>query len=107
MLSFSALTSLAVIGMTRLAALAAESPTPEVRSPVPLESPRAIDPSKVTPGLLGFLSFLFLVVAGILLYLSLRNQLRKVDFVEEPVESPAEGKQSDGPSAQGDPGNKS
>ena len=38
--------------------LLTESPVP---SPLPEEPP--IDPSRVTPGILGFVSFLFLVVA--------------------------------------------
>lgn len=51
-----------------------ESPLP---SPLPEEPP--IDPSLVTPGLLGLISFLFLVVAIVLLYRSMRNQMAKVD----------------------------
>lgn len=46
-------------------------------SPLPTEPP--IDPQRVTPGLLGLLSFLFLIVAVVLLYLSMRKQMRKVD----------------------------
>ena len=46
-------------------------------SPLPEEPP--IDPSRVTPGLLGFLSFAFLVIAVVLLYRSLRKQMNKVD----------------------------
>lgn len=52
----------------------AESADP---SPLPEEPP--IDPSRVTPGLLGFLSFAFLVIAVVLLYRSLRKQMNKVD----------------------------
>ena len=51
-----------------------ESPLP---SPLPQEPP--IDPSLVTPGLLGLISFLFLVVAVVLLYRSMRTQMAKVD----------------------------
>lgn len=61
--------------MTLLSAvLWAESADP---SPLPENPP--IDPSRVTPGLLGFLSFIFLVVAVVLLYRSLRKQMSKVD----------------------------
>ena len=60
---------------TFLAALVLEeSPVP---SPLPEEPP--IDPSLVTPGLLGLISFLFLVIAIVLLYRSMRNQMAKVD----------------------------
>lgn len=51
-----------------------ESPDP---SPLPQNPP--IDPERVTPGLLGLVSFLFLVVAVALLYRSLRKQMSKVD----------------------------
>jgi hypothetical protein len=51
-----------------------ESPLP---SPLPEEPP--IDPSRVTPGLLGFISFVFLVVAVVLLYRSMRKQMSKVN----------------------------
>ena len=60
---------------TFLAALVLEeSPVP---SPLPEEPP--IDPSLVTPGLLGLISFLFLVIAIVLLYRSMRKQMAKVD----------------------------
>jgi hypothetical protein len=56
------------------ALLLEESPLP---SPLPEEPP--IDPSRVTPGLLALVSFLFLVVAVFLLYRSMRKQMSKVD----------------------------
>lgn len=46
-------------------------------SPLPEEPP--IDPNRVTPGLLAMASFVFLIVAVALLYLSMRKQMRKVD----------------------------
>lgn len=46
-------------------------------SPLPEEPP--IDPSRVTPGLLGLVSFIFLIIAVVLLYRSMRHQMRKVD----------------------------
>ena len=51
-----------------------ESPLP---SPLPEEPP--IDPSRVTPGMLGLISFIFLVIAIVLLYRSMRKQMAKVD----------------------------
>lgn len=51
-----------------------ETPLP---SPLPEEPP--IDPSRVTPGLLGFISFAFLVIAVVLLYRSMRKQMAKVN----------------------------
>ncbi|MFM1965422.1 MAG: hypothetical protein RL134_1147 [Actinomycetota bacterium] len=56
------------------ALLLEESPLP---SPLPEEPP--IDPSRVTPGLLALVSFVFLVVAIVLLYRSMRKQIGKVD----------------------------
>lgn len=63
-------------GVTSLLAvlLLEESPLP---SPLPEEPP--IDPSRVTPGLLALISFLFLVIATVLLYRSMRKQIAKVD----------------------------
>jgi hypothetical protein len=42
------------------------------------------DPSEVGQGWIGFLMFLFLAVATVLLWLSFRRQLKKVNFEEEP-----------------------
>lgn len=54
--------------------LLTQTPIP---SPLPDEPP--IDPSRITPGLLGLASFLFLIVAVVLLYRSMRKQMSKVD----------------------------
>lgn len=52
-------------------------------TPSPGASPAlAVDPQRVTPGLLGFLSFVFLIIAVVILYFSLRKQLKKVNFDE-------------------------
>lgn len=51
-----------------------ESPLP---SPLPSEPP--IDPSRVTPGLLALMSFVFLIIAIVLLYRSMRKQIARVD----------------------------
>lgn len=51
-----------------------ESPLP---SPLPSEPP--IDPSRVTPGLLALVSVVFLVIAIVLLYRSMRKQIARVD----------------------------
>ena len=50
---------------------------------LPLADPRPAD-SQVGPGLIGFLMFLFLAVATVLLWLSLRRHLKKVRFEEAP-----------------------
>lgn len=50
--------------------LLAESPSPGAPP---------IDENLVSPGFLGFLSFVFLIAAVVLLYRSMRKQLRKVD----------------------------
>ena len=42
------------------------------------------DPADVKPGWLGFGVFLALAVAVVFLWFSMRKQLRKVDFEEEP-----------------------
>jgi hypothetical protein len=85
-----------------------ESPLP---SPLPEEPP--IDPSRVTPGLLALISFVFLVIAIVLLYRSMRKQIAKVDpnlpegpgdaervadarFTEEAEERGAQQQDSDG-----------
>ena len=43
------------------------------------------DPSTVGPGTAAFVTFLFLVVAGVLLFRSMRKQMGKVDFPEDPA----------------------
>lgn len=47
-----------------------------------------IDPSQMTPGAGGLLAFLFLLIAGAFLFRSLRKQLNRVDFQEEPAPQP-------------------
>ena len=88
-----------------------ESPLP---SPLPEEPP--IDPSRVTPGLLALICFVFLVIAIVLLYRSMRKQIAKVDpnlpegpgdaeraaderFTEEAEERGAQQQDSDGSGA--------
>jgi hypothetical protein len=46
---------------------------------------KAPDPADVKPGWLGFGMFLALAVATVLLWLSMRRQLKKVRFEEEPL----------------------
>jgi hypothetical protein len=46
---------------------------------------KAPDPADVKPGWLGLGMFLALAVATVLLWLSMRRQLRKVRFEEEPL----------------------
>lgn len=88
-----------------------ESPLP---NPLPEEPP--IDPSRVTPGLLALICFVFLVIAIVLLYRSMRKQIAKVDpnlpegpgdaeraaderFTEEAEERGAQQQDSDGSGA--------
>ncbi len=47
-----------------------------------------IDPSQMTPGAGGLVAFLFLVVAAIFLFRSLKKQLNRVDFEEAPAPQP-------------------
>ena len=47
-----------------------------------------IDPDRVTPGNWGLIAFIFLLVVAALLYFSLRKQLRKIDFPEDPPDAP-------------------
>jgi hypothetical protein len=49
-----------------------------------------LDPDTVRPGALGLLVVLALVVATALLLRSFTRQLKRIDFVEEPVESSPE-----------------
>jgi hypothetical protein len=58
------------------------------------------DPADVKQGWLGFGVFLALAVAVVLLWLSLRRQLKKVNFVEQP--DPRAGGTGIGPGGSGD-----
>ena len=44
-----------------------------------------IDHAKVTPGIGGFLVFVFLIIAAIFLFRSLKKQMGRVDFEEAPA----------------------
>ncbi|MCB0915703.1 MAG: hypothetical protein KDC23_08385 [Actinobacteria bacterium] len=52
-------------------------------SPVPTPIDLAIDPNRVTPGMLGFISFIFLIVVVVVLYFSMRKQLSRIKFDED------------------------
>ncbi|MEU9132292.1 hypothetical protein AB0D08_29985 [Kitasatospora sp. NPDC048540] len=54
-----------------------------------LAAPLALDETKVTPGLLGFVVFAALGVATWFLLKSMNTRFKKIDFVEEP-ETPKE-----------------
>ncbi len=56
---------------------------PLAPSPVPSPTGPPIDANRVTPGALGFLSFLFLVIVVIVIYFSLRKQLSRINFDED------------------------
>jgi hypothetical protein len=51
---------------------------------------KAPDPADVKPGWLGFAVFIALAVAVVLLWLSMRRQLKKIDFEEEPDDRPSD-----------------
>lgn len=55
-------------------------------TPSPGATPRYLDDSVVRPGWLGFAVFLAMLVAAYFLFRSMRHQLKKVDFEEEPRE---------------------
>jgi hypothetical protein len=61
------------------ALIAAASPSP---SATPGQVPVQIDPERVTPGLLGLASFLFLCVAVYFIWRSMNRQLKRIDFDE-------------------------
>lgn len=52
--------------------LAAASPSPSPTGPP--------DPSKVSPGLLGLLSWVFLMVAAYVIWRSMTKQMKRIDF---------------------------
>lgn len=64
-----------------LAAAASPSPSPSSTAP-------AIDPDRVSPGILGLLAVLFLVVAMVFIWKSMNTQLKAVDFDESTTENP-------------------
>jgi hypothetical protein len=62
------------------------------------------DPDDVTAGWPGFLVFLGLAVAVVLLWLSFRKQLKKIDFEEEP-DQPESDSEEPGPEEPGSSAN--
>lgn len=64
-----------------LAASVSPSPSPSSTAP-------AIDPDRVSPGILGLLAVLFLAVAVFVIWKSLNTQLERVDFDENDTENP-------------------
>lgn len=52
-------------------------------SPLPTPIDLAIDPNRVTPGMLGFLFFILLIVVVVVLYFSMRKQLSRINFEED------------------------
>jgi hypothetical protein len=52
-------------------------------SPIPTPIDLAVDPNRVTPGLLGFVFFVLLIAAVALLYFSMRKQLSRIKFEED------------------------
>jgi hypothetical protein len=58
---------------------------------VPMLLDKTPDPADVKQGWLGFAVFILLAVATVLLWLSMRKQLKKVDFEEDPDPEPRPG----------------
>ena len=59
--------------------VAATTPSPVASGPA--TTTRApIDPNRVTPGMWGFLSFVVLLLAAVVIFYSMRKQLKKVNF---------------------------
>lgn len=65
---------------------AAGDPNP-VPSGAPTSPAPVIDPNRVTPGNWGLVIFIALLLVAVLLYFSMRKQLRKIDFPENPPEA--------------------
>ena len=57
-------------------------------SPSPSPTAPAIDPDRVSPGLLGFLAVAFLAGAVFVIWKSMNTQLKRVDFDESTTENP-------------------
>jgi len=51
-------------------------------TPIPVPTDLAVDPNRVTPGLLGFLSFAFMILVVVVIYFGVRRQLTRIDFDE-------------------------
>ena len=65
---------------------ASPSPSPSLSQSTPTSPlPGENDPTWLGPGLLGFLSLVFLAVAVFVIYLSLNKQLGRVTFDEDAV----------------------
>jgi hypothetical protein len=54
-----------------------------------------IDPNTVTPGMWGFISFVALILAALILYFSLRKQLKRVAFPDDPTNEAATGSETE------------
>lgn len=52
-------------------------------SPSPTPTAVAIDPARVSPGLLGLASLVFLAVAVFVIWKSMNKQLKRIDFDED------------------------
>jgi hypothetical protein len=56
-----------------------------------------VDPNSVTPGMWGFLSFVVLILAAVVLYFSLRKQLKRVNVPGDDGSGTAQSKTTSGP----------
>ena len=62
------------------ALLVAATPTPTPTRP---PTPVLIDPTRVTPGVLGFSALVFLAIAVFVIWKSMNKQLKRIDFDED------------------------
>ncbi len=56
--------------------------------PSPSSTEPAIDPDRVSPGVLGFLAVVFLALAMVVIWKSLNKQITSIDFDENDTENP-------------------
>ena len=70
----------AVSAALLVASTATPTPTP---TPTPPPTPVLIDPTRVTPGVLGFAALVFLAIAVFVIWKSMNKQLKRIDFDED------------------------
>ncbi len=62
------------------------APAPTITAQPTVEE-MIVDPSRVSAGTLGLTFFILFIVAAVVIYLSMRKQLKKVDFDEAATEN--------------------
>lgn len=74
----------AVSAALLVASTATPTPTPTLTlTPTPPPTPVLIDPTRVTPGVLGFAALVFLAIAVFVIWKSMNKQLKRIDFDED------------------------